>query len=309
LILGFLANKKALIDFQSFPGSFPVLSSLPVLWYFPPMTESKSIEHWYFKERSELLANSNFNDTKKEILFRREYISFATQLCEKLSSHPIVTCTSLLLMHRVLLRWHSKYDTAPAVSDLSATMVFIGCKVEESLRHLNQILSHVLALKDQQRIKESKSSDQKKEEIGEDTDEISGLKERIFDMERKVLVLLCFDFSVDNPYRHISRFFKSIAQTTDKSGEEKKTEAEKDDAKGWRQVTLERMNESFSSLIHLEFSERHIAAACILHSRSYRDLPLDKDWIQPFKLDSTVVLTRINNSIDKDLDLLKELKG
>ena len=272
------------------------------------MTESKSIEHWYFKERSELLANSNFNDTKKEILFRRAYVSFAAQLCERLTSHPIVTCTSLLLMHRVLLRWHSSYDTAPAVSDLSATMVFIGCKVEESPRHLNQILSHVLALKDQQQIQEGKSFVHRKEDDGEDADEISGLKERIFDLERKVLVLLCFDFSVDNPYRHISRFFKSITQTTTKSSEGEKVEAEKDDAKAWRQAAIKRMNESFSSLVHLEFSERHIAAACILHARSDQELPLDKDWIQPFKLDSTVVLTRINNSIDKDLNLIKELK-
>ena len=283
-----------------------------LLLIFPMMTESKSVEQWYFKERSELVANTKFNNAKAEISFRQSYISFATQLCNRLSTHPIVSCTSFLLMHRVLLRWHSNYDVEPAVSDLSATMVFIGCKVEESPRHLNQILSHVLALKDQQQLhKDNNSLGNKKDGEDDEADEISGMKERIFDLERKVMVLLCFDFTVDNPYRHVSRFFKSIASTTAKSGvdkEKKVDEAEKDDAKNWRYETIKRMNESFFSLVHLEFSERHIAAACILSTRSQQDLPLDKNWIQPFKLDSITVLTRINTIIDKDLELSNEPK-
>jgi hypothetical protein len=276
------------------------------------MTESKGVEQWFFKERSELLSNTKSSDAKSELLFHQKYISFTTQLCARLSTHPIVTCTSLLLMHRVLLRWHTSYEGFPAVSDLSATMIFIGCKVEESPRHLNQILSQLLALKEQH--DKDRNDDSKKGDVGnEDLDEISGMKERIFELERKVLVLLCFDFSVDNPYRHISRFFKSISpQKTnidDNNATGKKRKDAKDDGtKRWRQAAIERMNESFYSLVHLEYSERHIAASCILNSRTEEDLPLEQNWILPFKLESISVLTRINSSIDKDLGFMINIK-
>jgi hypothetical protein len=272
------------------------------------MTESKGVEQWYFKERNELLANTKHNEPKGEILFRKNYTSFTLQLCNRLAVHPIISCASLLMMQRVLLRWHSSYDNVPAVSDLSATMVFLGCKVEEAPHHLNQVLSHVLALKDQQETSKEQSSEKGKLEEGEENDEISGMKERIFELERKVLVLLCFDFTVDNPYRHISRFFKSMALPKDGANKpDKKKEKEMiEKANRWKQAAIERMNSSFYSLAHLEFSERHIAAACVMFSRSEDDPILEDDWINPFRLESILVVTRINNSIDKDLGWLED---
>lgn len=68
----------------------------------------------------------------------------------------------------------------------------------------------------------------------------------------------------------------------------------------WKNKTLDRMNKTYYTLAHLEYSARHIAAACILLTKS-KDVELLTDFQVKFKLENMSILSKINLSIDKDL--------
>lgn len=248
-----------------------------------------SVEQWFFKERKELLANlRNVNKLQVELEERKRYISFAESLCRRLALHAIPTCTALLLLHRVLLRLPP--TPLPATYDLAATLVFLALKVEETPRPLLQILQHALS---------ERFSSPENLQVREEDGQVVEMRQRVLDLERKCLVLLCFDLVVDNPYRHLQRFFAQLAQLPQQP-------SVTSGMKQWREDAVERMHRSYYSLVHLEVSSRLIAGACIHASRPPKmEIPHEL-LVKLFKLESVDILARIDDIIIQDFSLLNK---
>lgn len=251
------------------------------------MTQNSSIEQWFFKERKELLANlRNTNKLEAELEERKKYISFAESLCKRLGLHSIPTCTVLLFLHRVLLRFPP--TVLPATYDLAATMVFIALKVEEMPRNLFIVLQNALS---------ERFSSAENLQVKEQDQQVVEMRTRVLDLERKCLVLLCFDLVVDNPHRHMQRFFGQMGQAPQQPSVSAAI-------KPWREAAVRRMQQSYYSLVHLEASSRHIAGACI-HATRPSKMEIPHDLLgKLFKLESTEYLERLNEMITQDLSLI-----
>lgn len=77
-------------------------------------------------------------------------------------------------------------------------MTFLASKVEESPRKLRDVILKGLSI----RFK----SDQA---VTETSPEYQRIYERIIQLEKTVLAVLCFDLTVDHPFRHLARLFNS----------------------------------------------------------------------------------------------------
>jgi hypothetical protein len=81
---------------------------------------------------------------------------------------------------------------------MTLTMVFLAGKVEESPRKLKDVLLKGLSI----RFKGA-------EIFGEDSADYSALYDRILRLEKTALAVICFDLTVDHPFRHIARIFNT----------------------------------------------------------------------------------------------------
>lgn len=77
-------------------------------------------------------------------------------------------------------------------------MVFLASKVEESPRKLRDVLLKGLTIR-------FKSA----EVFNENSPEYSRLYDRVLQLEKTTLAVLCFDLTVDHPFRHLARLFNS----------------------------------------------------------------------------------------------------
>lgn len=77
-------------------------------------------------------------------------------------------------------------------------MVFLAAKVEESPRKLRDVLLKGLTIR-------FKSA----EVFNENSPEYSRLYDRVLQLEKTALAVLCFDLTVDHPFRHLARLFNS----------------------------------------------------------------------------------------------------
>ena len=253
----------------------------------PSHKSNASVEQWFFKERKELLVNlRNANSLEKELEERQKYVSFTERLCTRLGLHSIATCTTLLLLHRVLLRWPP--TTLPPTYDLAATMLFLSLKVEEMPRALFHVLQHALS---------ERFSSVENLQVKEQDAQVLEMRQRVVELERKCLVLLCFDMVVDNPYRHVQRFFIQM-------GQQPQQPQASTGMKQWKEAAVKRMLRSYYSLVHLEVSSRHVAGACI-HATRPPNMEMSADLLlRLFKLDTTEPLERVNEIIDEDLKFI-----
>jgi protein BUR2 len=77
-------------------------------------------------------------------------------------------------------------------------MVFLAAKVEETPRKLKDVILKGLTIR-------FKSA----EVVSETSPEYLKLYDRIIILEKTVLAGLCFDLTVDHPFRHLARLFNS----------------------------------------------------------------------------------------------------
>lgn len=81
---------------------------------------------------------------------------------------------------------------------MALTMVFLASKVEESPRKLRDVILKGLSIR-------FKSS----EVFSESSPEYLKLYDRVLQLEKMALAVLCFDLTIDHPFRHIARLFNS----------------------------------------------------------------------------------------------------
>lgn len=82
-------------------------------------------------------------------------------------------------------------------------MVFLAGKVEESARKLRDVIMKGIEIR-------FKSL----ENFTEESAEYKRLYERVIQLEKTALVLLCFDLTIDHPFRHVAKIFISYPQRT-----------------------------------------------------------------------------------------------
>lgn len=87
---------------------------------------------------------------------------------------------------------------------MTLTMVFLAAKVEESPRKLRDTLLKGFAI----RFKSAEIFD-------ENSPEYSRLYDRILKLEKNALAVLCFDLTIDHPFRHLARLFNSYPNSKD----------------------------------------------------------------------------------------------
>ena len=85
---------------------------------------------------------------------------------------------------------------------MTLTMVFLAAKVEESPRKLRDVLLKGFAIR-------FKSADV----FNESSPEYSRLYDRVLQLEKSALAVLCFDLTVDHPFRHLARLFNSYSDS------------------------------------------------------------------------------------------------
>lgn len=86
---------------------------------------------------------------------------------------------------------------------MTLTMTFLASKVEESPRKLRDVILKGLAIR-------FKTSDA----FTETSPEFLQLYERVLRLEKTALAVLCFDLTVDHPFRHLARLFNSYEAST-----------------------------------------------------------------------------------------------
>lgn len=77
-------------------------------------------------------------------------------------------------------------------------MIFLAAKVEESPRKLRDILIKGIAFR-------FKNDDG----FIEGSSDYNRLYERVLQLEKSALAVLCFDLTLDHPFRHLARLFNS----------------------------------------------------------------------------------------------------
>lgn len=86
---------------------------------------------------------------------------------------------------------------------MTLTMTFLASKVEESPRKLRDVILKGLSIR-------FKSLDA----FNENSPEYLNLYERVLLLEKTALAVLCFDLTVDHPFRHLARLFNSYPTST-----------------------------------------------------------------------------------------------
>lgn len=76
-------------------------------------------------------------------------------------------------------------------------MTFLASKVEESPRKLRDVILKGLSIRF------------KSDLFSESSPEYQNIYERILKLEKMALAVLCFDLTVDHPFRHLARLFNS----------------------------------------------------------------------------------------------------
>ena len=87
---------------------------------------------------------------------------------------------------------------------MNLTMTFLASKVEESPRKLRDVILKGLSI----RFKSAQV-------FTESSPEYQVLYERILQLEKMALAVLCFDLTVDHPFRHLARLFNSHPTSKD----------------------------------------------------------------------------------------------
>jgi protein BUR2 len=88
------------------------------------------------------------------------------------------------------------------LKEMTLTMVFLAAKVEESPRKLRDVLLKGFTI----RFKSSEIFD-------ENSPEYSRLYDRVLQLEKSALAVLCFDLTIDHPFRHLARLFNSYTNS------------------------------------------------------------------------------------------------
>ncbi len=78
---------------------------------------------------------------------------------------------------------------------------FLASKVEESPRKLKDVLHHSIAIR-------FKNNSVIMDQFAEGGEDYQKLYEVTLGLEKLIMVVNCFDLTLDHPYRHLARLFK-----------------------------------------------------------------------------------------------------
>ena len=133
--------------------------------------------------------------------------------------------------------------------------LFLAGKVEETPKKLKNIIDSSDA------VRKSKQS----------TKEMEKLIEDVIEKEKLLLKLLNFDFKIEHPYKSVMHYIYNL----------KKDDKYKDKVKELAQYAWNFVNDSFQTLLCLQYPPRKIAAACIyLSTNQYINIQLPDGWEQ-----------------------------
>jgi hypothetical protein len=84
---------------------------------------------------------------------------------------------------------------------LANACVFLAAKVEEAPRKLKDVLHHSFAIR-------FKNNSVIMDQFAEGSEDYKRVYEGTLSLEKLVMVVNCFDLTLDHPYRHLARLFK-----------------------------------------------------------------------------------------------------
>ncbi|KAK9727356.1 hypothetical protein K7432_001933 [Basidiobolus ranarum] len=152
--------------------------------------------HWYFKKGEPIKTPSSLDgiDCHKEKLDRSKGCTLIFSIGMTLELPQITLATATVYFHRFYLRQSLKEFH---YYDIGTTCVFLACKVEETRRNLQDIIT-VYAQKVHKLILEENSK------------EFCQWKEMIFNYEVILLETLCFELTIEHPYKILIRLVQEL---------------------------------------------------------------------------------------------------
>lgn len=177
---------------------------------------------------------------------------------------------------------------------VAAACLFLSCKVQETHKRLKDIIFWTVKVRTRHTADFPDGMD-----LLEDSPGYYEEKTNILDKEREVLRVLNFDLTVDHPYKHIWTLAKAFLGNVD--GHKAVTQA------AWNLI-----NDSFRTLVHVQYDAREIATAALFLSAKLHAFPLNDGttrdpgsgkrqlaWHELFKVD----LHRIQDICNTLLDM------
>ena len=214
----------------------------------------------------------------------RELCAFIKQLCQKLRLKSVTTCSALIFFHRFQAQ-----DPATGIDDydLATTCVFLACKVEENIQHLETVLNAAYAIQTH----ESTPLSQNEEKMWK-------TRERILLCERILLDTMCFNITIQHSHSHAVKFVREIAK-----GEKfQKFEAE---ARDLHQTTSNILNDSLSTNMCVKYSADLIGAAAVVLAIRYLKM---KSPENPFFAEVLEDLEKNDKILEFDKNLLVKVE-
>lgn len=244
----------------------PVAAEIPVSESSPQIRQSLSLPNqllllaesqWLFTE-AELLQTPSVLDglsPEKEIENRGKGVNFILQVGIMLKLPQITLATASVFLHRFFMR-HSMVDLSNRPGfhyySMAATSLFLATKVEENCRKMKELV--VACVRVAQKDPNKAVDDQDKE--------YWRWKDNILHNEDLLLEAICFDLSLEPPYKTLFELLVFFGEETNKR---------------LRNAAWAFVNDSCLTMLCLLFPSRTIAASALYAAAKHCDVSFPDD--------------------------------
>lgn len=244
----------------------PVAAEIPVSESSPQVRQSLSLPNqllllaesqWLFTE-AELLRTPSVLDglsPEKEIENRGKGVNFILQVGIMLKLPQITLATASVFLHRFFMR-HSMVDLSNRPGfhyySMAATSIFLATKVEENCRKMKELV--VACVRVAQKDPNKAVDDQDKE--------YWRWKDNILHNEDLLLEAICFDLSLEPPYKTLFELLVFFGEETNKR---------------LRNAAWAFVNDSCLTMLCLLFPSRTIAASALYAAAKHCDVSFPDD--------------------------------
>ncbi|KAL8148598.1 cyclin-T1-4-like [Apium graveolens] len=215
---------------------------------------------WYFSKQEIEESSPSRKDgigEKEESYFRKLYCSFLQELGMELKVPQQTIATAMLMCHRFYMRQsHAKN----CWQTIATACMFLGCKVGETSRWLNEVI--VVAYKLLYKWDPSASRRIKQKEVHDIQ------KDLILKGERLLLATLAFNMNIEHPYKPLVGALKKL-EITDKE---------------LARVAWNYVNDWLRTTLCLQYKPHYIAAGSIFLAAKILKVKLPKGWWLQFDI-------------------------